>query len=52
MFTDLEMLFATYVLKGPDDGGRTIDSVPAVLRPQVQQIVDDAHSSEKKQDEK
>lgn len=52
MFTDLEMLFATYVLKGQEDGGRTIESVPAILRPQVQQIVNDAHSNEKKQDEK
>ncbi|WP_200849494.1 hypothetical protein [Enterococcus sp. CSURQ0835] len=44
MYSDLEMLFATYVLKGVENGGRTLESVPAVLRPNVQKIVEEAQS--------
>lgn len=44
MYSDLEMLFATYVLKGDENGGRSIDSVPATIRPNVEKIVKEQQS--------
>lgn len=46
VFSNLEMLYATYVLRGPEDGGRTIESVPAIIRDNVAQIVADAKKPE------
>lgn len=46
MYSDLEMLFASYVLKGVENGGRSIDSVPSVLRPNVEKIVAEATSKQ------
>lgn len=37
-FSALSALYAANVL----DGGRTIEEVPAVIRPQVQEILDDS----------
>ena len=42
MYSDLEMLFATYVLEGK----RKIEDVPSVLRSNVQEIVDNAKKQE------
>lgn len=47
LFTALEMLYATHVIEGK----RAIDSVPASIRPNVQTIVNDAKSEEKKSEE-
>ena len=41
-FANLEMLYATHVLEGK----RTIESVPASIRENVQKIVDDAQSKQ------
>lgn len=37
-FSALSALYAANVL----DGGRTIEEVPAIIRPQVQEILDDS----------
>lgn len=47
MYSSLAMLYATYVLKGVENGGRSIESVPASIRSQVEEIV----AETKKQDE-
>ena len=39
-YTELEMLYASHVIKGY----RTIESVPAVIRDTIQEIIDDAKS--------
>ena len=44
MYSNLEMLFAVYVLKGDENGGRSIDSVPAIIRPNVEKIVKEQQS--------
>ncbi|MGP5429474.1 CD1375 family protein [Enterococcus malodoratus] len=46
MYSALAMLYATYVLKDPKDGGRSIENVPASIREQVQEIVDEAKKQE------
>lgn len=46
MYSSLEMLYATYVLKGVDNGGRTIESVPEQLRENVRKIVEEAQSKQ------
>lgn len=42
MFSNLEMLYATHVIEGK----RTIDSVPASIRENVQEIVNDSKKQE------
>jgi len=42
MYSALAMLYATHVIEGK----RTIDSVPAVIREQVQEIVNNAKKQE------
>ncbi|MGM0173696.1 CD1375 family protein [Enterococcus sp. DIV0800] len=42
MFSNLEMLYATHVIEGK----RTIDSVPASIRENVQEIVNGAKKQE------
>ena len=42
MYSNLEMLFATHVLEGK----RKIEDVPASLRDNVQEIVNDAKSKQ------
>lgn len=44
MYSALAMLYATHVI----DGKRTIESVPASIREQVQEIVDEAKKQEGK----
>ena len=46
MYSPLAMLYATYVMKPIEDGGRTIESVPAAIRDQVQEILDDVKKQE------
>lgn len=42
MYSSLEMLYATHVIEGK----RTIESVPATIRENVQAIVDDSKKSD------
>ncbi len=44
MYSALAMLYATHVIEGK----RTIESVPASIREQVQEIVDEAKKQEGK----
>lgn len=44
MYSALAMLYATHVI----DGKRTIENVPASIREQVQEIVDEAKKQEGK----
>lgn len=44
MYSALAMLYATHVI----DGKRTIENVPASIREQVQEIVDEAKKQERK----
>lgn len=46
MYSSLAMLYATYVLKDPKDGGRSIESVPASIRDQVEEIVAETKKQE------
>lgn len=46
MYPSLTMLYANHVI----DGKRTIESVPAKIRPQVQEIVDDAMGKKQEQE--